>query len=175
MYATRVKESLVLVYGHIIYPMIFLCTEADFRNLLNCAWDAFARMSLGLWKTMGRWNSVSRTAFQNIVGRKELMKQCKKVAADIVDLYRDVFNTAWVTADEIKDKLKGHQSAATKSYKEIRQPFLVTLTGKGHNVEETPGVFSKIFGTLSNYQKLVQACKTSGFCYADESDGASTQ
>jgi len=103
------------------------------------------------------------------------MKTCKKAAADIVDLYRDVFNTAWVTADEIKDKLKGHQSAATKSYKEILQPFLVTLIGQGHNVVETPGIFSKLFGTLSDYQKLVQACKTSGFCYADERNGASAQ
>jgi len=85
-----------------------------------------------------------------------------------------VFNTAWVTADEIKDKLEGHQSAATKSYKEIRQPFLVTLIGQGHNVVETPGIFSKLFGTLSDYH-FVQACKTSGFCYAYERNGASAQ
>jgi len=70
-----------------------------------------------------------------------------------------VFNTAWVTADEIKDKLKGHQSAATKSYKEILQPFLVTLTGKGHNVEENQASFPKYLAHFPIIKSLCRLAK----------------
>jgi len=157
-YATKVKENLKLVYRVIIFPMS-LCTDEAFKKLLNCAWDAFVRKSLGLWKYMVGWTAG------NAQSHLEWTDKCKKVVANIVVVYKKTFDQAWVTANALKDELtnQGYQPAA--SYKQILQPFLVTLIGNGDNVEKKAGFFAQavnlVVPTLSkvpSLQLLMMVC-----------------
>lgn len=164
-YAANVLNSLENVYRHIIFPMNLYCVDEPFKKQFNCAWDAFATDSLGLWKQgMVGWHHLGDTA-GNIGRKEEKIDQCAKVVADIVTLYREVFNEAWDIAAQIKEQ--GYLSA---KYKQILQPFLVKLIGEGGNVNKEPGVLNKLFGigTRTHYQKLSwKICRKIGCGYRE--------
>jgi len=168
-YSARVQESLEMVYRHIILPMNVFCADQAFKQTLNCAWDAFAKGSLGLWtQGMVGWNHLTDTARNNIDRKSEKTDRCAKIVVDIVTLYRDVFKEAWDKANQIQEQ--GYQSAA---YKDILQPFLVNLIGKGGNVDKKPSLGTRVldvFGvdTFTRYQMLSKVCDKLGWGYVEE-------
>jgi len=182
-YAAKVRQSLIIVYRNIIYPMAFLCTNMDLIHHLSCAWDAFARRSLGLWKEMAGFTWDADDVRGSIARQNTKMEECTEVVADIVELYRELFTKAWETANEIRGKflrdksttttnrpqpkILRDQSTATKSYEYILNSFLQTLRGK-----EQTGLFSRISAIFCRpvQEKLDRVCRKFGSAFVDESE-----
>jgi len=160
IYTSDVKKNLIEVYRLIIYPMIYVCEDWDFKYRLNCAWTQFVRKSLGLWNAMVGWTAGD---FQ---GHIKYAQECEEVVADIVSLYKKVFDQAWVTAHEFRDQLSLQGNRPAPYYTAILEPFWTTLMGNGHNVDKEPGFWS-IRSRLPALQLLTQVCKEFGCWYSD--------